>query len=90
MKEYILCAAIHNPEDRDDAGYPLIYCGHRHCNVLWQSKKVSRRPSHQGFLTNAGRFVDRKEGLEIAIKANQVDETKLGNPIIGLFSEDLY
>ena len=40
--EYILCAAIHNPADVDMAGQPLIYCGHRHNNVLWQSKNVSR------------------------------------------------
>ena len=44
----------------------------------------------QGFLTNKNRFVERKEALEIAIKANQVDENNLGNPLIGLFSEDLY
>ena len=89
MKEYILCAAIHNPEEKDVAGYPLIYCGHRHANILWQSKLVSRDPYHQGFLTNKGRFVDRKEALVIAIANKQVmDTTQIrGN---NLYSEDLY
>ena len=43
----------------------------------------------QGFLTSLDRFVNRVEGLEIALETNQVlDTTKLrGNR---LFSEDLY
>lgn len=44
----------------------------------------------QGFLTNLNRFVDRKEALQIALKAGQADKNKLGNEKIGLFSEDLY
>lgn len=64
MKERIICAAIHNPEDKDITGQPLIYCGLRHANILWQSKSVSRNPHHQGFLTSKGRFVDRKRGVE--------------------------
>ncbi len=88
-KERIICAAIHNPEDKDMADYPLIYCGLRHANILWQSKLVSRDPDHQGFLTNTGRFVDRKEGLKIALENNQVLNL---NDIRGnnLYSEDLY
>lgn len=89
-REYILCSAIHNPDEKDIAGEPLIYCGLRHNNILWQSKKVSRRLKHQGFLTNKGRFVNRKEALEIAFNENQVHERDLKNPNIGLFSEDLY
>jgi hypothetical protein len=87
--EYILCAAICNPNEKDMAGYPLIYCGHRHFNVLWQSDKVSRNPYHQGFLTNKGRFVNRVDALQIALKANQILDL---NEIHGnvLFSEDLY
>ena len=46
--------------------------------------------SIQGFLTSKDRFVNRKEALEIAIAAGQVNENELGNPLIGLFSEDLY
>jgi hypothetical protein len=44
----------------------------------------------QGFLTSKNRFVNRKEALEIAIAAGQVNENELGNSLIGLFSEDLY
>jgi len=83
--QYILCAAIHNPIDTDMAGYPLIYCGHRHNNILWQGNHVSRQLSHQGFLTNEGKFVDRKEAAQIAFKAGQIRTHK-----IYLYSEDLY
>lgn len=87
--EKILCSAIHNPEEIDIAGNPLIYCGLRHPNILWQSKSISRNPRHQGFLTTAGRFVNREEALEIALKNNQVlDLSNIrGNK---LYSEDLY
>lgn len=44
----------------------------------------------QGFLTNKGRFVDRKEAMEIAKAQNQVIRLSGSpNPDI-LFSEDLY
>lgn len=42
----------------------------------------------QGFLTSAGRFVDRGMGLNIATAASQV-KVKHGNPHM-LFSEDLW
>jgi hypothetical protein len=88
-KEFILCAAIHDPKDIDMTGKPLIYCGWRHGNVLWQGKHVSRNLRHQGFLTSEGRFVDRKEGLKIAIESGQV-ENKTISESSQLFSEDLY
>lgn len=89
MKERIICAAIHNPDEKDIAGKPLIYCGLRHANILWQSKLVSRNPHHQGFLTSNGRFVDRKEGLKIALENNQViDISQIRGD--NLYSEDLY
>ena len=87
MQERIVCAAIHNPEDRDMAGEPLIYCGLRHCNILWQSKTISRDPYHQGFLTSTGRFVSREEALIIALNNNQVIGEIYGNR---LYSENLY
>lgn len=89
VKEYILCAAIHNPEEEDLAGYPLIYCGLRHANILWQSKAVSRNPYHQGFMTNKGRYVGREEALIIALENDQVlDKTQIRGKF--LYSEDLY
>ncbi len=88
-QERIICAAIHNPEEKDVAGKPLIYCGLRHPNILWQSKDVSRDPNHQGFITSKGRFVDRKEGLKIALMNNQViDKSDIRGD--NLYSEDLY
>lgn len=88
--ERIICAAIHNPEEKDLAGNPLIHCGLRHAFILWQGEYVSRKPQHQGFLTNKNRFVDRKEALEIAINARQCKWDELHNYQIGLFSEDIY
>lgn len=89
MKERIICAAIHKPEEKDMAGKPLIYCGLRHAYILWQSKLVSRNPHHQGFLTSKGRFVDRKEGLKIALDNDQViDHSQIRGD--NLYSEDLY
>jgi len=62
----ILCAAICNPEEFDMTGKPLIYCGHRHNNILWQGKHVSRDPYHQGFLTSEGTFASREIAANIA------------------------
>lgn len=42
----------------------------------------------QGFLTSAGRFVDRIDGLRIATEAGQIIH-KHGNPDM-LFSEDMW
>ncbi len=42
----------------------------------------------QGFITSAGRYVDREEGLAIAIAAKQTDKGKFNAH--QLFSEDLW
>lgn len=42
----------------------------------------------QGFLTNTGRFVDRKEGAKIALATGQIKELKYQPNT--LFSEDLW
>jgi len=84
----ILCAAICNPEEFDMAGKPLIYCGHRHNNILWQGQHVSRNPYHQGFLTNKGQYVNREDAARIAIESGQIKELQFSS--IELFSEDLY
>lgn len=64
----------------------------RHDDVI---RVMAKRPNHkaadtrhQGFTTDAGRFVDRKEALVIARIANQVIE-KHGNPL-ELYSEDVW
>ena len=88
-KEYILCAAIYNSNELDLNNNPLIYCGYRHANILWQGNHVSRNPYHQGFLTSTGKFVSREEGLIIALNASQVlNINEIRND--RLFTEDLY
>lgn len=89
MKERILCAAIHNPKEKNLKGEPLIYCGLRHSDIVMQSELVSRNPHHQGFLTTAGRFVNRVEALHIAIDCEQVDHSKVIKGSF-LYSVDLY
>ncbi len=74
----------------------IVFCGHRHHNCLYQKVALTGLADHesgkniQGFLTSKNRFVNRKEALEIARRENQVIEKDFGNPLIGLFSEDLY
>lgn len=94
-KEYILCAAIKRKEPRNCyrcyhehlQDIYTIEIGFRHPDILHRFKnEVSTKLKDQGFYTSKGRFVSRKEALEIARAANQVTE------IIGgvLTSEDLY
>ena len=98
IKEYILCAAIwfddgkeyrHQPKNIDTG---LVLCGWRHgCifpqigGLVKERQQLGIYEKEQGFLTNLNRFVGRKEGAEIALKANQIKESKET-----LFSEDLY
>lgn len=49
---------------------------------------VSTDNKDQGFLTSDGRWVDREEGLTIAIAANQI--IKKHPPESILFSEDMW
>lgn len=44
-------------------------------------------PDHQGFLTSAGRFVNRREAMRIATEANQSPKPLTG---VDLYSEDLW
>lgn len=79
----------------------FVLCGLRHHNCIStfqaltkdmdeKSRNLLRTYMIQGFLTNKHRFVSREEAMKIAIKANQVKESKLHAKHIGLFSEDLY
>lgn len=49
-------------------------------------------PEDQGFTTSTGRYVDRTEGLKIAIAAGQADPAnrRSGSGSSHLFSEDLW
>lgn len=66
---------------------------HHVLNIASLNKVVNQDEHHlaywdQGFLTNTGRFVDRKEGCTIARAANQIVQ-KTGPEEI-LFSEDMW
>ena len=75
MKEFIICAAIRH----EDTG--KIYYGHRHNQCVdasngelsWKlnQQEISKIKREQGFITNENRFVDREEGLLIALEINR-------------------
>ncbi len=73
-----------------DKGVVIGGMRHPHCihamNAITGTVQYQQGEQVQGFLTNMDRFVDRKEGLEIAIKANQL----IGPPRGQLYSEELY
>lgn len=97
-REYILCAAIKRKTpinvvsqnyktgtlDNDDIY--SIEIGRRHNDILARFGKLHLDVTKQGFYTSWGRFVDRKEALQIAKDAGQVEETDFNQ----LYSEDLY
>lgn len=63
---------------------------HKQLDELEKNYKYPLLDWEQGFLTNKGRFVDRKEAMEIAKAQNQVIRLS-GSPNSDiLFSEDLY
>jgi hypothetical protein len=89
------------PPKNIDTG--LVVCGHRHSNCIDIMKSLaglrttqfgpnSVGETIQGFMTSHHRFVDRQEAMNIAKSTGQVDLSinQLSNPMIGLFSEDLY
>jgi hypothetical protein len=74
----------------------LVVLGHRHGQCMWTMGSLTGLRSvtnaedgvgeyEQGFLTNTNRFVDRKEGGQIAFDAGQTKDLRTT-----LFSEDLY
>ena len=69
-----------------------IYTGYNHGECFGELPTgTAMGESEQGFITNEGRFVNRKEAFKIATKANQI--TALGgtpdNYTTSLISEDL-
>ena len=65
-----------------------IYTGKRHSDAISSAaEKTGMKPvrGEQGFVTNAGRFVSRKEAAKIAFEAGQTE--KLEDE---LFSEDVW
>lgn len=64
----------------------------RHCDVfraIWaEMGEVEVLGGTQGFVTSTGRFTDRKEGMNIAKAAGQLERGKFQPNT--LFSEDLW
>ena len=94
VPEYILCAAIHYPDDIEHVHQPrnittgIVVCGRRHHNIIATVADLANLKSHhvtQGFLTSRDRFVNRIEAAEIAFYAGQIETRK-----DSLFSEDIY
>lgn len=98
--EKIICSAIWFDDDITRAnqnvfsGFVVAGLRHSDCyrtaSVFDPERKYKKYRSKQGFLTSENRFVNRMEALSIAISARQVNKKELHNPLIGLFSEDLY
>lgn len=78
----------------------IVVLGHRHGDIIKNVYNLSGKRTVetgenscgkyvQGFLTNKNRFVDRKEGAEIAWRENQILDKGRANPN-HLYSEDIY
>lgn len=57
-----------------------------HLVIEW-NENCPKHTTIQGFITSSGRFVDRKEAAQIALRSGQIERLKFGNE---LYSEDLY
>lgn len=89
MSESIVAAAIKRG--------PVVFTGVRHGYIIQQMVDVgfldpesgSQRVSfeEQGFVTSEGRWVDRKEAMQLAIDAGQLEYRE---QFPELFSEDLW
>ena len=94
--EKLICSAIWFPLEETMLHLPtnlrkgLVIGGRRHHEILEVYRMLDgkhRRDYTQGFLTTENRFVDRIEGLRIALESEQVLESETANQ---LYSEDLY
>lgn len=85
--EICICAAV----IADDG---TIVRGHRHStcvNSMRSMKKTAKHtPESQGFITSRNRFVSRKEGYFLQLKAGIKSVNKGGYWGGELYSEDLY
>jgi len=93
----IICAAIWYKDQPTAPFQPknitsgIVLCGFNHAAIIQQHVSIADKAQfemgehEQGFLTNDNRFVDRKEGLQIAIAASQLKE--LDHQITSLYSE---
>lgn len=92
--EHVICSAIwwsnglkyeHQPKNIPSG---IVVCGYRHCDcfvTLRAIPSIDYKQTVQGFLTSAGRFVEREE-------AARIFRATVGEPdnLKHLYSEDLY
>ena len=77
MKVIVQAAIQHNG---------IIYKGDRHKNIkIKMPKHLGYAGAEEGFVTNTGIFLDRKEAAELAYEMGQISE-----PVEKLKSEHLY
>lgn len=93
MSETIVAAAhLYQLADSDDPrAVPVVVSAPppaRHHNLF--ALVGGKRPDESGFLTSAGRFVDRAEALKIAVAAGQPLIDHPSRHDTHLFSEDLW
>lgn len=50
-----------------------IYTGRRHCDIFKQEPKGVLCDAEQGFITDVGEFVDRREAGKIAFNCGQIE-----------------
>lgn len=66
-----------------------IYTGHRHHNILNDAVPLgSLKNGEQGFVTESGEFLNRKDAAKYALDCGQIKELKFNSK--ELFSEDLW
>jgi hypothetical protein len=104
--EKILCAAIHVKDGEQHVHQPkniesgFVIAGRRHHNCYYtlslmnpEYNKLMVGREGQGFITNKDRYVDRREGWEIALASGQIVyglEASYNNDESVLISENLY
>lgn len=91
----VVCAA--NKYDCDYGGIDMIFIGVRHfCPIMRQNMEphkdfIKRESEVQGFIDQFGVFMDRKQALQVAREAGQLNIARIKTwPDNELFSEDLY
>ncbi len=91
----VVCAA--NKYDCYYGGIDMIFIGVRHfCPIMRQNMEthkdfIKRESEVQGFIDQFGVFMDRKEALQVAREAGQLNIARIKTwPDDELFSEDLY
>ena len=95
LQRRVVCAA--NKYNCKLGGIPMVFVGVRHyCPVMRQNMEphkyfINRESEVQGFIDQFGVFMDRKEALEVAKEAWQLNVARIKTwPDDELFSEDLY